>query len=275
MGVKMRRILNALRRILNAFRDKFELAIITISNMLFGIKGINLGSGRNWRKVGWIGIDQLEGQMLDQNSKFSFADDSIDYIFSEAFFEHINDDDVNNLLNESARVLKKGGKIRLITPHFEKILNKYIEGDESFFTDVAGIKGRPEWKKFGVNNCTENYLGHLFAAYDSKDDFNDPEFYRGPPIGIEEEIKVKAKELSLKEFSEWIVSKIPRERFKKPHGHINWFNYEKFYTLLKSKGFKNISESSCCKSKYPVFLDDNFDKEFRSGSSLYVEAEKI
>ena len=65
--------MNAIRRILNAFRDKFELVIITISNMLFGIKGINLGSGRNWRKIGWVGIDQLEGQMLDQKQQVFFC----------------------------------------------------------------------------------------------------------------------------------------------------------------------------------------------------------
>tara|TARA_B100001027_G_scaffold216568_1_gene193356 strand:- start:2289 stop:3104 length:816 start_codon:yes stop_codon:yes gene_type:complete len=270
----MRRIINFLRRILRSFNSLIEVMLIKIFNSFFGVKGINLGSGQNWRKFGWVGIDQFDGQMLDKNSKFQFSDNSIDYIFSEAFFEHINDEDVDNLLNESSRVLKKGGKIRLITPHFEKLLNKYRDGDEKFFTEVTGVNGRPEWEKFGVKKCIENYLGHWFAAYDSKDNVNDDEFYRGPPIGIEEDIKKKANELSLKEFSEWIVSNIPKERFKKPHGHINWFNYEKFYELLKDKGFKNIKESACCKSEYSVFLNDKFDKKFRAGSSLYIEAEK-
>ena len=81
--------------------------------------------------------------------------------------------------------------------------------------------------------------------------------------------------MSLKEFSEWIVSNIPKDRFKKPHGHINWFNYNKFYEMLKDKGFKNIKESACCKSEYLVFLNNKFDKKFRAGSSLYIEAEKI
>ena len=130
----MRRIINFLRRILSHLINLIEVVSIKIFNSLFGVKGINLGSGQNWWKIGWVGMDQLDGQMLDKNSKFHFPDNSIDYIFSEAFFEHINDDDVDNLLNECSRVLKKGGKIRLITPHFEKLLNKYRQCDEKFFT---------------------------------------------------------------------------------------------------------------------------------------------
>ena len=270
----MSSILHFLRRIKKYLKNYFEVSAIKIFNAIFGIQGINLGSGKSWYKARWIGIDQLDGQMLDKNSKFHFKDNSIEYIFSEAFFEHIDDDDVNNLLNESSRVLKKGGKIRLITPHFSKLLEKYREGDERFFTEVTGVNGRPEWEKFGVKRCLENYLGHWFSAYDSKDNIDDIGFYRGPPIGIENDIKKKANELPLKDFSEWIVSKIPKDRFKKPHGHINWFDYDKFHNLLKDKGFKNIKESACCKSEYPIFLGNKFDKIVRAGSSLYVEAEK-
>ena len=246
-----------------------------ILNKFFTIRGINLGSGKHWSKIRWAAIDQINGQVLDKTSRLPFSDNSLEYVFTEHFLEHIDDDDVNNILSEAARVLRANGVIRIITPDFEKIYKKYQEQDVEFFLNEVGFKGRPEWKAFGVKYCIENYLGHWFANYDSTDNKSDNDFYRGPPIGIEDEIKQKANHLSLKDFSEWIVSKIPRDRFKKPHGHINWFDYHKLYVLLKSNGFKDIKRSSCGNSEYSEFLTNDFDKKGRAHISLYVEARKI
>ncbi len=245
-----------------------------IINTILQVKGINLGAGRGWSKIRWIGLDQVNGIMLDKNSKLPFADSTIEFIFSEHFIEHIDNKDLDNLLNESHRVLKKGGKIRIITPNFENILSKYRQGDTKFFFETVGFKGRKEWKKFRVEPCLENILGHWFANYDSKDSIHDTDFYRGPPIGIEDEIKEKAHELTLEDFSQWIVSKIPKSRYKKPHGHINWFSYDRLNMLLRDKGFMKITKSSCNQSQYSEFLDDKFDKKSRANISLYIEAEK-
>lgn len=249
--------------------------LLNIINRILGVKGINLGAGRGWRKIRWVGLDQVSGIMLDKNTKLPFSDSTIEFIFSEHFFEHLDDQDLDNLLSESHRVLKKGGKIRIITPNFEKILNKYRQGDREYFFETVGFRGRKEWGKFGVQPSLENILGHWFANYDSKDSMNDPDFYRGPPIGLESEIKKKANELTLRDFSNWIVSKIPESRFKKPHGHINWFSYDRLSKLLTDKGFEKIKQSSCNQSKYSEFLDDKFDRKSRASISLYVEAEKM
>jgi predicted SAM-dependent methyltransferase len=267
-------IKKSLRQFVNMSESLFDL-YVKVLNKFFKIKGINLGSGKYWRKIGWQGIDQVNGQMIDKNTRFPFDNNSINYVYTEHFIEHIDDKTWDNLLKESSRVLVEGGKIRIITPDFEKLLFKYREGDENFFKNIIGFNGRPEWKKNGVKSSLENILGHWFANYDSKDTNEDDDFYRGPPMGIENDIKVQAHSLSVSEFSKWIVSKIPIERYKQPYGHINWFTYDKIYSALKDKGFVNISKSSCSQSKYSAFLDSKFDRKIRAHYSLYIEAEKI
>ena len=36
------------------------------------LKGINVGSGRNWKEFRFIGIDRLNGEKLDEKSIFPF-----------------------------------------------------------------------------------------------------------------------------------------------------------------------------------------------------------
>ena len=81
------------------------------------IHGINLGAG-TWICENWIGLDKIQNNYLNENTIFPIPDNSIEYIYSAHFFEHINDETAYNLLKESKRVLKPGGIIRIILPDF-------------------------------------------------------------------------------------------------------------------------------------------------------------
>ena len=81
---------------------------------------IDLGCGAN-KKEGFIGIDIYNEKGVDivldlNNSKLPFEDNSVEEIYSSHFFEHV--DSVENTLSECVRVLKKGGKLRIIVPHY-------------------------------------------------------------------------------------------------------------------------------------------------------------
>lgn len=52
------------------------------------------------------------------NSILPYSDNSIDYIYSNHFFEHITIDETNFLLKELFRVLKDGSIINICVPHY-------------------------------------------------------------------------------------------------------------------------------------------------------------
>lgn len=85
---------------------------------------LELGCGPSKRE-GRIGVDRLDlpgvDIVADVNQGLQFLPDhSVDAIYSESFFEHI--DDLPLLVAEIVRVLKKGGKNFMFVPHFSNPL---------------------------------------------------------------------------------------------------------------------------------------------------------
>ena len=79
---------------------------------------LKLQIGSNvWKKAGWINIDidpsVNPDLVLDVRQGLPYQDNSIDYIFMEHFFEHINQQESQKLLHECYRALKSGGVIRI------------------------------------------------------------------------------------------------------------------------------------------------------------------
>jgi len=72
-----------------------------------------------------------------------FLSDSVHYIYSSHFLEHLYKDDAKKLLNEAYRVLKPGGKMRLCVPDLDYVLSLFQKGDSEraltfFFDDKKG-----------------------------------------------------------------------------------------------------------------------------------------
>ena len=92
---------------------------------------LHLGCGRNLLD-GWINTDfntaKFSGSdFLDVTEKFPYDDNSVDYVFSEHMIEHISYQDGKFMIEESFRVLKSGGKIRISTPDLKFLINLYTE----------------------------------------------------------------------------------------------------------------------------------------------------
>ena len=64
----------------------------------------------------------------DLTHSIPFEDNSVDYIFSSHFLEHLYNKDAQNLLSEALRVLKSKGKIRLSVPDLEYAIKMYKNG---------------------------------------------------------------------------------------------------------------------------------------------------
>jgi SAM-dependent methyltransferase len=76
-----------------------------------------------------------------------FADQSVDYVYSSHFLEHLYREDAEGFLTESFRVLKTGGVIRILTPDLAEAIAAYEEGHKeealsTFFSGRVGMYGQ-------------------------------------------------------------------------------------------------------------------------------------
>ncbi len=114
-----------------------KLDLIKISKLLSSGENIklNLGCGNDY-KEGWINIDNNyygTDYKLDFNWDLSklllFPDESVDYIFSEHFFEHLTYQQALLLMKDCYRCLKDGGIIRTAMPDLKASVEAYINAD--------------------------------------------------------------------------------------------------------------------------------------------------
>ena len=91
---------------------------------------INMGCG--WRNFGddWIHIDGGDYDHLDYTdiTKLELKDESVDLIYASHVIEYFDAVEVEPLLLEWKRVLKKDGILRIAVPDFESIMKLYSLG---------------------------------------------------------------------------------------------------------------------------------------------------
>lgn len=97
---------------------------------------LELGCGANKRIASAIGIDAIDYGCVDivgdaMEILGHFPDESVDAVHSYHFFEHLPD--VSAMLDEIARIVRPGGRMEVVVPHFS---NPYFYSDcthKSFF----------------------------------------------------------------------------------------------------------------------------------------------
>ena len=97
-----------------------------------GLKKLHLGSGPN-ALPGWLNTDLHSSRAvayLDLTETFPLKSDIFDYVFTEHVIEHIGYSQGVEMLREAHRVLKPGGKIRVVTPDFAFLIALH-SGDKS------------------------------------------------------------------------------------------------------------------------------------------------
>ena len=77
---------------------------------------------------GWINGDIVAGDIyLNAARKLPFSENSVDYIFSEQFLEHLDFNRGRYFLKECNRILKPGGVIRVSTPDLHLLIKTYYD----------------------------------------------------------------------------------------------------------------------------------------------------
>ena len=93
---------------------------------------LQIGAGYNLLR-GWLNTTLYpfaKGAVyLDASQPFPIPSAAFDYVFSEHVIEHIEFEEAATMLGESARILKRGGRIRLATPDLAQIIALYAQPD--------------------------------------------------------------------------------------------------------------------------------------------------
>lgn len=101
---------------------------------------LNIGSGISHR-VGrdWIHVDLLYGADVraDVRKGLPYADNSVDFIYSEHFIEHLSADAARSFFKECHRTLKQGGVVRTATIDLQYIVERYAAdwSDQTWLRD--------------------------------------------------------------------------------------------------------------------------------------------
>jgi SAM-dependent methyltransferase len=114
--IKFRRSLETLDTIENLQKRVQEL------EHKYGFVGLHMGCGP-LRYEGYLNCDLSGGEYcVDATRPLPILDNSLDYVYSEHFIEHVAFDEALFFLKESLRVLKKGGICRCLFPDFSSLL---------------------------------------------------------------------------------------------------------------------------------------------------------
>lgn len=123
---------------------------------------LNIGCGKV-KFQRWINIDINSDAdlVLDLRKSLPFNENSVDFIYSEHFLEHLTFEESSKVLKEIYRCLKKGGVTRIATPDLDYVIQKYIENwsDQDWLRlpEYGFIKTRGN-----MLNVSFRYWGHKY-----------------------------------------------------------------------------------------------------------------
>ena len=94
---------------------------------------LHLGSGSRYLE-GYLHVDIADYEHIDIKSSVdklnTIDDDSVNEIYASHVLEYFDRNEVESVLNEWKRVLKKDGVLRIAVPNFEALIKVYQETDD-------------------------------------------------------------------------------------------------------------------------------------------------
>lgn len=127
-------ILSELSAVCDPLKNKLQRKKIETVLKTYQQHCISLGSGKEIPE-NWIGFDRYKSgkNVFSVNMLFDFpiASNYIDAILAEHILEHFFWDDLEHILRECLRVMKNGGKLRIISPNAKNIARLILLGAEA------------------------------------------------------------------------------------------------------------------------------------------------
>jgi predicted SAM-dependent methyltransferase len=225
---------------------------------------LNIGAGRfvkdNWRLLDYSEYPSdviFPSELIDFNINLTqiedwpIKSDSIDLVYTSHCLEHLGDTVSVKVIEESYRILKQKGGIRITLPDIDLAYQSYVSGDYRFFLELN-------------NQIDKSTIETRFLDYFSP--FNADE------VSLDEFI-LDSKKLDKITF---LNKYIPKEVDWSTHNfakHATWFDFEKLKNILENAGFKEVVKLKRNESRFAEFSDLAFDSTYPI-MSLYIEAIK-
>lgn len=95
---------------------------------------LELGAG-SLRRPGWISVDREEAMICMElgEEPLPFPDNSVSYIYSSHFFEHLTfPEPMTSVFAESVRVLKQHGVFDICVPNARPYIEAYCSGSDEY-----------------------------------------------------------------------------------------------------------------------------------------------
>ena len=245
---------------------------------------LNIGSGATaW--PGWWCYDALVSPGItqcdfDEDTRFALENETLDLVYSSHCFEHLPDETVNRLLNETYRVLKPGGNIVIKLPDFDWFLQRFKENDQSCMNGKGIEKIIWSWENFGISDCVENRVSMMFCGYWNKqygDEFSrninrTKTAYHGPARLPITEVRELFSDLPMRAIKNQLINGVKVDNEFKAFNHQNCWSVIDFASVLKDKNFKIQSLSSeAIRTNFRVIIPDI---DFMGDWSMFFHASK-
>ncbi len=116
-----------------------------------GSPRLNIGCGYNVLP-GWMNVDLAGGRRgtiyMDATRRLTLPDNAFDAVLCEHLIEHLPEADGRHLVGEILRVLKPGGRVRIVTPDLESLARLCTSTPDAagsrYLAFVAELHRRPK-----------------------------------------------------------------------------------------------------------------------------------
>lgn len=144
-------------RAIDELHERAGFPITAESNL--GFIRLDLGAGKV-SPPGFIPMGRDHGSEI---YPLPYADDTVDEIRASHVLEHFGHHQVAAVLKDWIRALKKGGRIRIAVPDFEKIAAGYLGGKEGLNPEHVVYGGQVDPHDYHKSMFTRAKLGKLLA----------------------------------------------------------------------------------------------------------------
>lgn len=205
--------------------------------------------------------------------RLPIEDNVAELVYSSHTIEHVSDEAVQNMLNESYRILKPGGGIRLTTPNAWLEFQAYMRKDTKFWYWVDSYTQPGSWEKLykiplSTASIHQIFLHH-FASQLCEIDIDDSAQKK---FSDSEIVQIFTSNPDVKTLD--YFTKQCKFNPEYPGNHINWWTHDKLISFLKKAGFTEPYISGWGQSVFPPLRDNSLFDKTHPKISLYVEAIK-
>jgi SAM-dependent methyltransferase len=234
-------------------------------------KQVNIGGGKLFDFPGWLNFDAASPQVrsrfrFDSETSLPYATGSAELVYSSHCLEHLPDDTVARILQETFRILKPNGDFVVKIPDFDRILSEWIDREENGILnpDLWNVPSLyPIWKNCGIESSIERVTAMIFCGFWNDaygDEFDGSSHalgvspYHGPPrIEQSKTATILSSSLSPHFISSLLVEEVKRTERNAHFNHRNAWSRTEFIAMAGVFGFECInsessviSESSIC-----------------------------